>query len=146
MPIVFFGHLHPKKTFFIGLKKLKYSSKIQKLLTRISHFLSRAAECTSIFREYASLIHRRGNYWAYFTVFINRLSISIIGPWMIYLSGKNIFRRKHPKYDDFIIIGEFPKKCSIDSSFRSEKFFLAGNTLYIDFDPKKFSTEILKNA
>ena len=35
--------------------------------------------------------------------------------------AKNNFCRKHPKYDDFSIIGEFPKKRSIDSSFQSEK-------------------------
>ena len=33
--------------------------------------------------------------------------------------GKTIYHRKHPKYDDFIVISEFPKKCSIDSSFQS---------------------------
>ena len=49
---------------------------------------------------------------------------------MIYLSRKNIFRRKHPKYDDFIIIGELPKKFSIVSSIRSENFF-SRETLYI---------------
>ena len=42
---------------------------------------------------------------------------------MIYLSEKCKFRREHPKYDDFIIIGELLEKCWIDSSFRSEIFF-----------------------
>ena len=62
----------------------------------------------------------------------------IIGPWMIYLSEKSKFRRKHPKYDDSIIISEFPKKRSIDSSFRSEQFLLTENTLHMDFDKTNF--------
>ena len=55
--------------------------------------------------------------------------------WMI-LSRKNNFCRKHPKYDDFSIIGEFSKKRSIDSSFQSEKKNIDGETLYMDFDEK----------
>ena len=50
------------------------------------------------------------------------------------------FSPQHPKYDKFIIIGEFPKKCSIDSSFRSD--FLT-ETPYILILIKKFSSEIL---
>ena len=52
--------------------------------------------------------------------------------------SKKIFRRKHPKYDKFIIIGDFSKKYSIDSSYQSEKQNLTVNTLYMDSD-KKFS-------
>ena len=65
---------------------------------------------------------------------------------MIHLSEKNNFRHKHPKYDDFIIIGEFLKKRSIDSSFQPEKFFFDRKPLYMDSDQKSFSTEILKKC
>ena len=36
---------------------------------------------------------------------------------------KNNFHRKHPKYVDFVIIGDFLKKHSIDSNFQSENKF-----------------------
>ena len=36
-------------------------------------------------------------------------------------NGKIFFRGKHPKYNEFITIGEFPKNSSIDFSFQSEK-------------------------
>ena len=52
--------------------------------------------------------------------------------------AKNNFCRKHPKYDDFSIIGEFSEKRSIDSSFQSEKKKFDGGTLYMDFDKKFF--------
>ena len=60
--------------------------------------------------------------------------------------GKTIYHRKHPKYDDFIIIGAVPKKHSIDSSFQSEKKNLTENTLYMNSHQTQFSKEILKNA
>ena len=44
--------------------------------------------------------------------------------------GKTIYHRKHPKYDDFIIIGAVPKKHSIDSSFQSEKNFDGKHPIY----------------
>ena len=34
---------------------------------------------------------------------------------------QKFFRGKHPKYNEFIAIGVFPKNSSIDSSFQSEK-------------------------
>ena len=45
------------------------------------------------------------------------------------MSLKSNFRRKYRKYGDFIIIEDFPKKRSIDSSFQSEKEFSTENTL-----------------
>ena len=59
---------------------------------------------------------------------------------------KNNFHRADPKYGDFIIIGEFPKKRSTVYSFLFEKIFLAENTLYMIFDQQIFSTEIFKNS
>ena len=59
---------------------------------------------------------------------------------------QNFFRGKHPKYNEFITIGEFPKDSSIDSSFQSKKKKIDGETLYMDSYQKIFSTEILKNA
>ena len=63
--------------------------------------------------------------------------------------GKGNFNRAHPRYDDFIIISIFATKRCIDSSLKKiylKKFFLAENTLYMNFDQKKLSTKILKNS
>ena len=49
----------------------------------------------------------------------------------------------------FIIITIFPMIRCIDSNLKKnylKKYFLVGNTLYMIFNQKKFSTEILKNG
>ena len=51
--------------------------------------------------------HPLSSFWAVRfgpEFFINRFIISIIGPWMICLSEKNNFRRKHPKYEDSSLV------------------------------------------
>ena len=64
--------------------------------------------------------------------------------WKLEFFSEKIFRRKHPKYDKFIIIGDFSKKYSIDSSYQSEKQNLTVNTLYMDSDKKIFLQKFLK--
>ena len=61
-----------------------------------------------------------------------------------FINRKNDFPRKYPYYNDFIIIGEFSKKCYNDSSFLSEQIFLTEITPYMDFDQRIVSTEMLE--
>ena len=59
---------------------------------------------------------------------------------------KKKFRGKHPKYNEFITIGELPKKNVLSIPAFNLRKKIDGETLYMDSDQKIFSTEILKNA
>ena len=60
--------------------------------------------------------------------------------------GKTHFRRENPNYDDSIIVGEFPKKRSIDSSFLSEKDFWPETPFKRIFSKKIFPQKIFKSS
>ena len=55
---------------------------------------------------------------------------------------KKNFRGKHPKYNEFITIGELPKKTFYRFQLSIWEKKIDGETLYMDSDQKNFSSEI----
>ena len=57
-------------------------------------------------------------------------------------NDKKNFRGKHPKYNEFITIGELPKKNVLSIPAFNLRKKIDGETLYMDSDQKNFSSEI----